>query len=268
MARLKRLLITGAAGALGSQCRTRLAHLADRLVLADRVEITDPAQHEEVVQCDMADADAVMKMVDGCDGIAHFGGQSVEGSWAKVRPSNIDGMYNLYEAARLSSVTPRIVFASSNHAIGFHPNTERLDGKTLPRPDTLYGVSKVFGEALASMYHDKFGIETASIRIGSCFPEPANHRMLATWLSYGDLARLVERIFTVPHLGCPVIYGASDNQESLWDNGHVAYIGWRPEDSAEEFRAKLDAANGLPPKDDGQAIYHGGAYAEMPIEQS
>ena len=114
---------------------------------------------------------------------------------------------------RLKGV-PRIFFASSNHAIGFHPQTTRLDANSPTRPDGLYGVSKVFGEALARMYYDKFGIETASIRIGWCFPEATNYRSLSSWLSYDDLILLLERIFAVPRLGCPIIYGASDNPAS------------------------------------------------------
>jgi uronate dehydrogenase len=183
------------------------------------------------------DSPAVERLVDGCDGIVHLGGRSVEDTWEVIRSANIDGMFNLYEAARKTS-KPRIVFASSNHAIGYHRQTERLDAEARIRPDGLYGVSKVFGEAIASMYHDKFGIETACVRIGSCFPEPRNQRMMATWLSYDDFVRLIERVFAVPVLGCPIIYGASDNDVSWWDNGKTGYLGWRPQDNSEAFRAK------------------------------
>lgn len=264
---MKRLLITGAAGGLGSVCRKRLTHLAEILRVSDIADLGDAAAHEEVVPCDLADKAAVEALVAGCDGIVHLGGKSVEGPWEVVRAANIDGVFHLYEAARKADCR-RIVFASSNHAIGFHPQTERLDADSPTRPDGLYGVSKVFGEAMASMYHDKFGIETACVRIGSCFPEPANHRMLATWMSHDDFVRLIDCVFRIPRLGCPIIYGASDNDMSWWDNGKTAYLGWRPEDNAERFRAKLDAAMDPPPRDAPSAVYQGGDFAADKIHES
>ena len=268
MKKLKKLLITGANGGLGSVCRDRLRHLADTVRVSARKGLGEARKDEEIVYCSLEDGDAVAELVLGCDGIVHMGGQATEAAWKTIRAANIDGMVNLYEAARKLPVTPRIVFASSNHAIGFHRQTERLDAKSTTRPDGLYGVSKVFGEALASMYHDKFGIETASIRIGSCYPEPVNHRMLSTWLSHDDLIGLIERIFAVPRLGCPVIYGASANAAGWWDNREVAYLGWRPQDDAERFRAGLDAAMDPPLADDPAAVFQGGAFCADGIHES
>lgn len=265
---LERLLITGANGNLGAVCRQRVGHLAKTVRLSARKGLGEAGPNEEIVYCDLGDKAAVEALVEGCDGIVHMGGQSTEAPWETIRNANLDGMFHLYEGARKSSVKPRIVFASSNHAIGFHRQTERLDAASVTRPDGLYGVSKVFGEALASLYHDKFGIETASVRIGSCFPEPKNHRMLSTWMSYDDFMALIERIFTVPRLGCPIVYGASDNDASWWDNGKVAYLGWRPEDNAEAFRAKLDAAMSPPPSDDVNAVYQGGAFCGDGIHEA
>lgn len=255
---MKRLLITGAAGGLGSVCRKRLAHMADTLRLSDVADLGEAGPNEELVQCDISDKAAVERLVEGCDGIIHLGGRSTEDSWEVIRAANIDGMFNLYEAARKHG-NPRIVFASSNHAIGYHKQTEQLDADARTRPDGLYGVSKVFGEAIASMYHDKFGIETACVRIGSCFPEPENQRMMATWLSYDDFVSLIERIYAVPVLGCPIIYGASDNDVSWWDNGKVGYLGWRPQDNSEAFRAKVDAQP-RPNPDAPDAVYQGGMF--------
>ena len=240
---MKRLLITGANGGLGSVCRQRLGHLADTIRLSARKGLGEAGPNEEIVYCDLGDKAAV------------------EAPWETIRNANIDGMFHLYEAARKSSTTPRIIFASSNHAIGYYQQTERLDANSPTKPDGLYGLSKVFGEAMASMYYHKFGIETASIRIGSCFPEPKNHRMLSTWMSYDDFILLIERIFAVPRLGCPIIYGASANDASWWDNREVAYLGWQPKDNAEVFRAKVDAAMSPPPKDDVNAVYQGGGFA-------
>ncbi len=264
---LNKLLITGANGGLGSVCRKRLTHLAKTVRVSARKDLGNAAAHEEIVYCDLADKDAVEAMVHGCDGIVHMGGQATEANWDTIRAANIDGIFNLYEAARKSPVTPRIIFASSNHAIGFHEQTERLDAKSPTRPDGLYGVSKVFGEAMASMYYDKFGIETASIRIGSCFPEPINHRMLSTWMSYDDFVLLIERIFMVPRLGCPIIYGASANSASWWDNREVGYIGWTPKDNAEAFRAKIDEAMSPPSADDVTARLQGGAFCADGIHE-
>ncbi len=264
---LKRLLITGASGNLGALCRDRLAHITETMRVAARKGLGEARENEEIVYCPLEDKAAVEAMVEGCDGIVHMGGQATEAPWPTIRAANLDGMYNLYEGARKSSATPRIVFASSNHAIGFHRQSERLDANSLTRPDGLYGVSKVFGEALASMYHDKFGIETASIRIGSCFPEPRDHRMLSTWMSHDDFIQLIERIFMVPRLGCPIIYGVSANSASWWDNREVAYLGWQPKDSAEAFRDKLDAKTDPPRPDDARAVFQGGAFCDDGIHE-
>jgi len=229
-------------------------------------DLGEAAPHEEIVQCDLGDKAVVEALVAGCDGIVHLGGSSVEDTWQIIRNANIDGVFNLYEAARKCG-RPRIVFASSNHAIGFYRQTDYIDGRAPTRPDGLYGVSKVFGEAIASMYHDKFGIETACIRISSCFSEPKNHRMLSTWMSADDLVALIERIFSVPVLGCPVIYGASANSSTWWDNSAVSYLGWRPKDNAEVYRAKLNASMQPPAADAPDAIYQGGTAATDGIHE-
>lgn len=264
---MKRLLITGAAGNLGGVCRDRLGHMADILRVSDIADLGEARANEELVQCALDDKAAVEALVKDCDGIVHMGGQPFEGTWEKVKAANIEGIFNLYEAARKAGCR-RIIFASSNHAIGFYAQTQKIDSTVPTRPDGLYGVSKVFGEAMASMYHDKFGIETASIRIGSCFPEPRNHRMLATWLSYDDFIRLIERIFDIPRLGCPIIYGASDNSMSWWDNGQVSYLGWQPRDSADIYKEKLDKEQGRPAQDADDQIYQGGFFATDGIHES
>lgn len=265
---LQKLLITGANGSLGSICRQRLGHLAHSIRLNARRGLGDAGPNEEIVYCDLSDKAAVEAMVEGCDGIVHMGGRAVEGTWETVKAANIDGMFNLYEGARKSSVQPRILFASSHHTTGFHHQTTRLDPSTSPtRPDGLYGVSKVFGEALARMYFDKFGIETACVRIGSCFPEPPSHRMMSSWLSADDMIALIERIFRVPRLGCPIIYGVSDNTSTWWDNSSTAYLGWQPKDSSEQFRAKLDVEQIPPARDNPDAVYQGGLFCTDGIHE-
>lgn len=260
---MKRLLITGAAGNIGRVARARLGHLAESLRLSDVVAMAAPGAGEETVVCDLRDLAAVSRLVEGCDGIVHLGGQSGERGFDDILQANIVGTYNLYEAVRRSGGRPRILFASSNHVIGFHPREARLDADSPPRPDGLYGVSKSYGESLARLYWEKFGIESAIVRIGSCFPEPRDLRQLATWLSFDDFISLVECVFRVQRLGCPIIYGASANDESWWDNSKVAWLGWRPKDNAERYRAALTAS--APPQDpDSIAVrFQGGSFAAM-----
>ncbi len=258
---LERLLITGAAGGLGSMSRKRLTHLARHLRLSDIVAVTAETAQEEAMTCDLGDASAVDTLVEGCDAILHFGGISTENTFDKILNANIVGVFNLYEAARKHGVK-RVLFASSNHSVGFHRQDNFIDADATFRPDGLYGVSKCYGETIAMLYHDKFGIETARVRIGSCFPEPRDVRMLSSWLSYDDFVRLAERVFTAPYLGCPVIYGISNNSARWWDNSKVSYLGWAPQDNAETFRAKVEAAGPMPAKDDPLVIYQGGMYTQ------
>lgn len=263
---LNRLLVTGAAGGLGNALRDRLAPLARTLRLADIAAIPDPRPQDEVVTCDLADAAAVDRMVAGCDGILHLGGVSVEAPFAPILQANILGLYNLYEAARHHG-RPRIFFASSNHITGFYSQNERLSPDCPLRPDGLYGVSKAFGEALARMYFDKFGQETAVVRIGSAFAEPTDWRMLSSWLSPEDLASLIRAVFTVERLGCPVIWGVSANAGAWWDNAPLDWLGWTPQDSADRFRARLEAHVPRPAADAAIAVYQGGTFPDLPILQ-
>lgn len=261
---LNRLLITGAAGGLGRAMRPRMGKFARSVRVSDIATMEDVGAHEEQVACDLGDAAAVMKLVEGCDGILHLGGISVEDKFSKILNANIAGLFNLYEAARANG-HPRILFASSNHTIGYYRQDERVDATAPMRPDSLYGVSKCFGEALARMYFEKFGQETAIVRIGSCFEKPKNHRMLATWMSFDDFEALIDRIFTAPLLGCPIIFGASDNDRGLWDNSAAAFLGWRPKDNAEAYRAEIDAAMPVPSRDDPASLFHGGHFVAEPI---
>jgi uronate dehydrogenase len=263
---LKRLLITGAAGGLGKVARRRLPHLAETLRLSDIAELDPAGPNEECVQCDLGDAGAVMDLVADCDGIVHLGGRSVEDKFSVIANANIHGVFHIYEAARKTGCR-RILFASSNHVIGMHTQDRRLDHAAIPKPDTLYGFSKHFAEGLARMYHDRFGIETAIVRIGSCFPRPVDHRMLATWLSYDDFVSLVECVFAAPRLGCPVIYGVSANDANWWDNSHVAYLGWAPRDNSAVFRDEVRAGRPQPAKDAPEAVYQGGRFAVQPIHE-
>lgn len=257
---MNRLLITGAAGGLGTMLRGALNGYASILRVSDVAELGAAGAAEEVVSCDLADAAAVDRLVDGCDGIVHLGGRSIEDTFEIILQSNIRGTYNLYDAARRHG-RPRILFASSNHAIGFHPRETRLDGASAVRPDSLYGVSKCFGENLARYYYDKFGVETVNVRIGSCFEKPKDRRMMATWLSPNDFVSLIKAVFDAPRVGCTTVYGASANREQWWDNRDAAFLGWTPRDSSEAFRAEIEAATPVPDPEDAAVRFQGGGFA-------
>ena len=149
------------------------------------------------------------------------------------------GGYNVYEAARRHGIK-RIVYASSIHAVGYVRREEGADTDTPHRPDSLYGVSKCFVEDLAKLYFHKFGIESACLRINSCFPEPADRRHLATWMSFDDLVQLVERCLVAERVGYAIVYGISDNREAFFSNHKVAHLGYRPRDTAEDYREKVE----------------------------
>ncbi|MCP5150286.1 MAG: NAD(P)-dependent oxidoreductase [Ectothiorhodospiraceae bacterium] len=259
MPRFERLLLTGAAGALGTELRRDLAGLARVMRLSDREPVSPAKAGEEVVRCDLADADGMLALTEDVDAVVHMGGVSRENTFANILESNIVGLYNLYEGCRKNGVG-RVVFASSNHAIGFYPRTRTIDASVPHRPDSFYGVSKAFGEDLSRYYFDKYGIETVCLRIGSCFPEPVDRRMLATWLSYPDLARLVSRSLLAPQVGHMVVYGMSDNLEKLWDNTMASSLGYVPKDSAETYRERVEAATPVPDPRDPAVRFQGGGF--------
>ena len=178
----------------------------------------------------------------------HLGGVSVERPFEEILEANINGIFNVYEAARRHGVK-RVVFASSNHVIGFYKQDEHIDAHAPRRPDGYYGLSKSFGEDMAQFYFDRYGIETVSIRIGSSFPEPANRRMMSTWLSYRDLTELIEKSLFTPDVKHTVVYGMSANRDLWWDNGAAAHLGFEPQDSSEVFRAKVEAQPPVAPTD-------------------
>lgn len=259
---LRTLLLTGAAGGIGKAIRPLLTTMAETVVLSDIETISDLAPHERFQPCELSDAAAVAALVDGVDGIIHLGGISVERPWELILNGNIVGVYNLFEAAR-NAGRPRIIFASSNHTIGFYRRDQKIDNTVVPRPDTLYGVSKAFGENLASYYADKFGQECLSVRIGSCFPEPANPRMLATWLAVEDFAELCARAFDAPRIGHTIVYGMSANDETWWDNGNASFLGWHPKHTSAKWRAKVLAEAAPEDPDSREVVFQGGGFVNL-----
>ncbi|WP_172332313.1 NAD(P)-dependent oxidoreductase [Mangrovicoccus sp. HB161399] len=260
--RFGRLLVTGAAGRLGTELRRGLAPLARELRLADRAEIRDLAPNETAMAFDLADGDACLAACEGVDAIVHFGGTSVEAPWAEILDSSIRGTYHIYEGARKHGVR-RVVYASSVHAVGYHRMEDQIDAAAPVRPDGLYGVSKCFAEALSRLYWDKFGIETACLRIFSSFPEPSDRRNLWSWLSFDDCVRLTAAALTAPRVGHTIAFGMSDNAVKPVDDRLARHLGFVPQDSAEPFRAKVEAAH--PPADPMAAsvLHLGGRFCEM-----
>jgi uronate dehydrogenase len=254
-----RLLLTGAAGGLGQRLRGPLKAQCRVLRLSDVKPFGDAGAGEEVMLADLADAEAVNAMVAGVDAIVHLGGVSVEAPFAPILAANIVGVYHLYEAARRHGVR-RVVFASSNHVTGFYSQGQTITADDPPRPDGLYGLSKAFGEDLARLYFDRWGIETACMRIGSSFPEPKDRRMLATWLSYEDLYRLVSACLTTPVLGHTIVFGMSNNAVTWWDNSRARHVGFVAQDSSDRFRDAVYARTPAPDLDDPAARYQGGAF--------
>lgn len=258
-----RVLITGAAGNIG---RTLRAHLKGRYALLRLTDIApqeDAGAGEEVATVDIGDMAALENSMRGIDCVIHLAGVPEEAPWDKVLPLNIEGCYNVFEAARRAGVR-RVVFASSNHAVGFHRRETFIDTRVEPRPDGRYGVSKVFGEAVGRLYADKYGLSVACLRIGSFRPDnrPTESRHLLTWISHRDMAQLARRCLEHPGYHFVVVYGVSNNLRNRWDNTPVKFLGYRPQDNAEDFAAQVLATS--PPEDPVAAQFHGGMYC--PIE--
>ena len=228
-----KVLITGAAGRIGSVLTARLPH---DLRLTDLAALDDP----RFVRADLTDAGAVAHAVDGMDAVVHLGAVPDEAPFDEIAGPNLHGTYHVFEACRRHGVR-RIVFASSNHATGMYPPGEPLDETYVPRPDGLYGASKVYGEALGRMYAERFGLEVVALRIGSFNERPRDRRSLHTWLSYGDGVRLVDAALTAPGVGFTIVYGVSANTRRWWPHDAAARrIGYEPRDDAEDYLDGLE----------------------------
>lgn len=241
-----RILITGAAGRVGTFLRSRLATEGRVLRLLDIAEIPAAADGEnvEIVQASLTDMAAMEAASQGVDAVIHLGGYSLEQSWDKILQVNIDGTHTVLEAARRSGVR-RVVVASSNHAVGYFERGDGLAGDYLfPQPDTYYGVSKVAKEALGSLYADRYGLDVIAIRIGSCFEKPRDVRMLASWLSPDDCGRLVEACLSVPSPGFRVVWGVSDNERNWFSLDEARALGYESKDNSEVYAAELLAQHG------------------------
>ncbi|MDB5800733.1 MAG: NAD-dependent dehydratase [Rhodocyclales bacterium] len=237
--RFNRIVLTGAAGRLGRVLREPLRTLATTVVLTDIKELETPTvAGEEFVICDLADHAGVGRLLEGADLVIHFGGISQEDEFAPILQSNIIGQFNIYDNA-LTCGIKRIVLASSNHVTGYYPADEVIDAKQPMRPDGLYGLSKCYGEMLASFFNDRHGLESVCLRIGACMPGPNTLRSLAIWLSHADLIELVRCSAMTPGVGFSVVYGVSNNKKSWWSNDDAERIGYYPRDSADDYTEEI-----------------------------
>ena len=256
-----RLLLTGAAGKLGRILRPRIKPYCQTLRVSDIAHLGDADTDEECMNVALQDAPEVDKLLEGVDCVVHLGGISTDRPFDEILPANIVGIYNLYEAARKHR-TRRIIFASSNHVTGFYKQNETIAPDVPVRPDSYYGVSKAFGENIARLYFDRHGIETVCLRIGSCFPEPKDRRMLSTWLSYDDLERLVVASLSSPVVNFSVMYGMSNNEVVWWDNDSAKHVGFHPKDTSSLFKNEVESRQPSFDLNDPAMIYQGGDWCK------
>ena len=256
---MNRVLVTGAAGGIGTRLRTLLKGIYPDIRWSDLKTPADLAPDERFVQADLAVMNEVEKAVDGVQGIVHLGGFSVEGPWDTILNANIIGCYNLFEAARKANVE-RIVFASSNHAVGFYPRQRRIGTGDAVRPNSRYGASKAFGEALAALYAYKHGLRVTCLRIGNFADAPADKRRMSIWLAPQDLVQLIRIGLEHPDIRHEIFYGASDNARTWWDNSAAFRYGYRPQGRAEDHAAAALAADAKLPPDRIGEWYQGGPY--------
>jgi uronate dehydrogenase len=253
---MKTILITGAAGDVGTHLRRVLAGKY-HLRLSDIKPVKALGTGEKSAPGDIARMSDMLRVTKGVDAIVHLGGFSVEGPWDVILRANIVGCYNLFEAARRNGVR-RVLFASSNHATGFYRRDEKIDHRVYPKPDSRYGVSKVFGEQLGSLYANKYGMEVLCMRIGNVTMAPPDKRRLSNWISPADLARLVGVGIDHPDIRFEIVYGVSGNTRSWYDNSNALRLGYRPQDDAESYAAAVLAKE--QPGDPRAELYQGGNF--------
>ena len=253
---MKTVLITGAAGNVGSHLRRELAGRYN-LRLSDIVPVKDISPGEKQARGDVAKMADMLRVTKGVDAIVHLGGFSAEGPWESILHANIIGCYNVFEAARRNGVK-RVLFASSNHAAGFYRRDVKIDHRVYPKPDSRYGVSKAFGEQIGSLYADKYGLEVFCMRIGNVNPVPPDKRRLSIWISPRDLARLVSVGIENPNINFEIVYGVSDNKRSWYDNSNARRLGYLPQDDAELYAAEVLAKD--KPGDPRTEMFQGGTF--------
>lgn len=264
---MKKIVLTGAAGRLGSYLREPLSKLCDEFVSSDIADsVSKLAPNETYVKADITDLDAMVALLEGADLVVHFGAVGDEAPMGVLWGPNFYGAYTVWEAAYRNKLR-RVVYASSIHAVGMHKKTDFIGIDAPHKPDTFYGLAKCFAEDLASLYWDKRGLESVCMRILSC-AQPTNSRAVGTWLSYDDLIHMVERAITTPITGFSVVYGVSNNDRAPVDNAKAQHLGYRPKDNAEQFAAEIYASDGPLDPHDPANTHHGGPFAAVELGNS
>jgi uronate dehydrogenase len=256
---MEKILVTGAAGGVGTRLRKLMKGLYPSIRWSDIRKPADLGADEDFVVADLANPGAVEKIVAGVEGIVHLGGYSIEGPWETILSANIIGCYNLFEAAYRAGVK-RVVFASSNHAMGFYPRTKRIGVDVTVRPDSRYGISKAFGEAVGAFYADKHGLRVTCLRIGNVGDAPLDQRRLAIWLKPEDLVQLIRIGLEHRDIHFEIFYGASDNADAWWDNSNARRFGYKPTGKADDFRAAAMVEQAKLPPDPIGDRYQGGPF--------
>lgn len=265
---MKKIVLTGAAGALGNVLRTPLAQMADELVSTDIVDAPEFLNDSETwVKADLGHMDQIAPLMDGAEMVVHFGGMSDESPWEDILHANIVGSYNVYEAAYQSGVR-RVVYASSIHAMGMYPKTEFVPLDAPHRPDTYYGLSKCFAEDLARLYWEKRQMESVCVRILSAAGTPQNARAVGSFLSNDDLVHLVTRAIDSPVVGFTLIWGVSNNDRAPVDNTQAAFLGYRPQFNAEQVAQEIFGRTPALDPTDPQHNRQGGPFAIVPLGES
>ncbi len=254
---MKTILITGAAGRIGSFMRAELAGKY-KLRLSDIQPVKNLKPGETFIKADIANLKHALRITKGADAVVHFGGQSGEHTWEQILNANIIGFRNTLEAARVNGVK-RFLVATSNHAVGFYSITQTVDHRVYIKPDSRYGVSKVFNEALSSLYADRYGMEMFCMRIGNVNREPIDRRRLAIWISPRDMAQLVTIGIEKPKLKFEIVYGISDNKGSWFDNSNAKRLGYKPKDRSAAYAKEILKREGPPGKTPAD-IFQGGGH--------
>ena len=263
----KKLVLTGAAGRLGSYLREPLAAMCDELLSTDIADdIGKLYDGERYEKADLAEMDQIKPLLEGADMVVHFGAIVDEKPFEELLGPNFIGSYNIWEAGYQHGVR-RIVYASSIHAVGMHKKADFIGIDAPHRPDTFYGLAKCFTEDLGSMYWDKRQMESVHLRILSA-AQVNNSRALGSWLSYDDLIQLVTRAVDTPSVGFSIIYGVSNNDRCPVDNAKASFLGYRPKDNAEQFANDVLAEDGPVDVTDPGQMCHGGPFAKVDLGQS
>ena len=256
------VLLTGAAGRIGTVLRGGLPERGWALRCLDVVPVADTRPGEEHVVADVADLAAMVDATEGASAVVHLAGVSGESTWPAISRANIEGTYATLEAARRAGIQ-RVVLASSNHATGYTPRPaagQLREADASPRPDTYYGVAKVTMEALGSLYADRYGMDVVCLRIGTALPEPIAVRHLSTWLSPDDTVALVHAALSAPSPGFAVVWGTSANTRGWWDLTSARALGYEPTDDAEFYAEAVLEAHGEPDPTDPVLVRVGGEY--------